>query len=104
MVDISSIQKKDINAIFTDIDKIVTIRWLKEKKTSRTYVSGLQDFISDEEIKKIVKTLKEKLGTGASEFKNEGKSDYGFQGDHREKVKKFLVENVGIPEKKIKVQ
>ena len=104
MVDISSIQKKDTNAVFADIDKIVTIRWLKEKKTSRTYVTGLQDFISTEEIKKIVKTLKEKLGTGAVEVKNDDKSEYGFQGDHKEKIKKFLIEQVCIPEKKIKVQ
>jgi translation initiation factor 1 (eIF-1/SUI1) len=100
MVDISSIQKKDTSAVFVDIDKIIIIKWLKEKKTNRTWVTGLHDFISTEEIKKIVKILKDKLGTGAKEDGN----DCGFQGDHREKIKKYLIEHVCIPEKKIKVQ
>ena len=95
---------KEIDRLVNDIDKIIIIRWVKEKKTNRTYVSGLHDFLEVEIINKLVKKIKERLGTGSLKSDTSGGIIYGFQGEHKEKIKKFLLENTEIPESRIKIQ
>jgi translation initiation factor 1 (eIF-1/SUI1) len=64
--------------------------------------------MTEEEIKKIVKSLKKDLGTGETERKVDNKHvipyEYGFQGDHRDVIKKYIIAHTSIPENKIKVQ
>lgn len=93
MVDISNIQKKATNNILTDIDRHVYLKFLKEKKTSRTYICGLHNFMTNEEIDKFVKSLKKTLGTGENEKKAEKANtfEYKFQDDCKDKIKKYLV-------------
>lgn len=92
-------QYKNVVDISKEIDKKVTIKFLKEKKTSRTYIQGIDGFLQQEKIDEMVKDLKKKLGTGL--FKNE--NGYGFQGDHRDNIKKYLLSNTTIPDAKIKI-
>jgi translation initiation factor 1 (eIF-1/SUI1) len=101
--------------IFKQIDKRVTIRFLKEKRTTRTYIEGLEDFLSEEQINELIKKIK-KLGTSYlkrtdedsdEEKKNKTKKSatpviaHGFNGDHKTKIIKILTEEYKIPKEKI---
>lgn len=104
-MDVSNIGQK-VN-LFTEIDKKITIKYLKEVRTSRTYITGMSDFLSQEEISSFVKILKKKLGAGMLSKKIEvdkvEKVEYGFQGNHMERIKKIMLEETNIPEEKIKI-
>lgn len=103
----------DINNIgntldqFRDIDSKITLRLIKEKKTSRTYIEGLEKFMSLEEIAKLISKMKKQLGTGSVEKEiQENKKTikiYGFGGDHRETIKEELI-NLAIAEDKIDIK
>jgi hypothetical protein len=101
--------------IFKQIDKRVTLRFMKEKRTSRTYIEGLEDFLSEETINEIIKKIK-KLGTSYFKRTDEDVEDdlktktkksstpaiaHGFSGDHKIKIIKMLTEEYNIPKNKI---
>lgn len=98
--------------IFKQIDKRVTLRFMKEKKTSRTYIEGLEDFLSEEQINDIIKKIK-KFGTSYFKRTDEDDEDkdkkskkspaiaHGFSGDHKTKIIKMLTEEYKIPKDKI---
>ncbi|ATZ80321.1 hypothetical protein BMW23_0263 [Bodo saltans virus] len=78
-----------------DVDNKITIRYIKEGRSKRTFISGLHFFIKQEEITKLISTFQKKLGSGVvaekdilekddSETTNtiDAKMKYGFQGDH----------------------
>ena len=96
--------------IFKQIDKRVTLRFMKEKKTSRTYIEGLEDFLSEDQINEIIKKIK-KFGTSYLKRTDEDGEDktskkpvaiaHGFNGDHKTKIIKMLTEEYKIPKDKI---
>lgn len=92
---------------FKDVDRKITIRLIKEKRSMRSYIEGLEDFMTEEQIEIFRNQLKKKLGTGSTEKElQENKRKYkiyGFNGDHRETLKLFLMEK-GIDEEKISVK
>ena len=45
--------------ILSEIDKKIRLRFLKEKKTSRTYIEGLEKFFNQEEIKLMMYNKKQ---------------------------------------------
>ncbi len=82
--------------ILKDIDRKIVLTFFKEGKTSRTYVSGLIDFLTENEIEKFTKSLKTKLGAGLLKRKLNDKDkydSYGYNGDHKEKIRDLLLEN-----------
>ena len=81
-----------------EIDKQILLKFIKEKKTNRTYIYGLHLFIPEKEKREeICSLLKKELGAGSNVKKNENNiEEYGFQGNHIEKIKIFLVNKVGI--------
>jgi hypothetical protein len=87
--------------ILTNLDKHVEIRFLKEKKTSRTYLIGLEDFIDEKQLDKVVKIIQTTLATGLTTKKVDGKKRFGFNGNHVNFMKKYLVEKLNIPLDKI---
>ena len=89
--------------ILMELDKKVTIKFLKEKKTNRTYITGLEGFLIDSIIENITTDLKRRLGTGMLKKNIEGIWMYGFQGDHRMAIKEYLVSKTNITEDKIKI-
>lgn len=90
--------------LMQEIDKKITLKHFKEKKTSRTYILGLDAFMADEKDRdKMCKALKKKLGTGSIKVNNEGVTAYGFQGDHRERIKEYLVKNNIAPKDKVAI-
>lgn len=81
--------------ILKDIDRKIVLTFFKEGKTSRTYVSGLIDFLTENEIDKFTKSLKTKLGAGLLKRKLNDKDkydSYGYNGDHKEKIRDLLLE------------
>lgn len=92
---------------FTSIDSKIIIRLIKEKKSITSYVSGLEKFMNEEEILNFRNVLKTKLGTRSVEREiQENKKTskiYGFGGDHREKIKEYLIKT-GIEDVKIDVK
>lgn len=105
--------------ILNEIDKRIKLRFLKEKRTSRTYIEGIEKFFDEEKTKEIMQSIKKKLST--SYFKRVGdESDdeddkkkqpkvktksndvaHGFAGDHKVRIKSILIETYNIPEDKI---
>ena len=105
-MDVGNIEQK--NNMFVEIDKKITIKYLKEIKTNRTYVCGLSDFMSDEKINLFTKFLKKQLGAGMnikkiSNTNNMIKLEYGFQGNHLERIRNIILEETDISDDKIKV-
>lgn len=92
---------------FMDIDSKITIRLTKEKKSVTSYISGLEKFMNAEEIENLRSLLKTKLGTRSVERElQENKKTYkvyGFGGDHRHKIKEYLMK-AGIDDEKIDVK
>ena len=92
-------QKSDL---FVQIDKRVTIKFLREVKTNRTYIGGLSGFMTDEQIVLFTKKLKKTLGAGMNPKTVDGKTEYGFQGNHIDRIKGIILSDTNIPEDKIK--
>lgn len=90
---LNEVKQVNINNFNNKID----VRYLKDKKSKRTFISGLQYFLSDDEIKNLVLVLKKKLGAGVSERESENGIEYGFQGDHLRKIKEMIMENAKVP-------
>lgn len=62
-----------------NINVNITLKCIKEKKTCRTYITGLSKFLSNEDVQNFAKKLQKILGTG-SIINNDG--DCGFNGDY----------------------
>lgn len=106
--------------ILNEIDKRIKLRFMKEKRTSRTYIEGIEKFFDEEKIKEIMQQIKKKLSTSyfkrtEDEVDEDSKSKknnlqkttkasdiaHGFSGDHKERIKSILVDTYKIPEEKI---
>ena len=108
--------------ILKEIDKRIKLRFLKEKRTSRTYIEGLEQFFTEDQIKDMVQKIKKKLSTSYfkrtdededSDDENKKKTvtkqvkqkaiqiAHGFSGDHKERIIKILTEEYNIPREKI---
>lgn len=97
----------NISDQIVDPDSKITIRLTKEKKSITSYISGLEKFMTEEEITNLRNTLKTKLGTRSVERElQENKKTYkifGFGGDHRQKIKEYLMK-AGIEDDKIDIK
>lgn len=85
------------------IDRRIKLRFLKEKKSSRTYIEGLDKFFDTNFIKEMVKKIQKKLSTGYNSVSDENGNivSHGFNGDHKERIKKILIEEYNISADKI---
>jgi hypothetical protein len=80
--------KKSVSVI-DNINKKITLHFVKEKRTSRTYIVGLKNFISETEMQILSKKLQKSMGTN-SIINEEG--DCGFNGDYTsDTVKKTII-------------
>jgi hypothetical protein len=89
-------EKKD--EIIDKINKKITLNSIKEKRTTRTYIVGLKDFMTKDEIDVFGKKLQKILGTNS--IINNG--ECGFNGDFtsdsskKNIIKKYILENTNI--------
>jgi translation initiation factor 1 (eIF-1/SUI1) len=84
---------EDSKDILKEIDKNIKIKYMKEVKTSRTYIFGLNNYIeSTEKINEFIKSIKKLLGTSMIEKKdNLDNNVYGFAGDHVKFISEYLI-------------
>ena len=92
-----------------EIDRKINLKFIKEKKTSRTYISGLETFLPKKlDREKLCQDLRKVLGTGSNIVQDEKekpigetKEKYGFQGNHIDRIATFLTKKYNIPQDKI---
>jgi hypothetical protein len=108
------------DSILNEIDKRIKLRFIKEKRTSRTYIEGIEKFFDEEKIKEIMQQIKKKLSTSyfkriGDDTEEDSKSKkntiqkvtkdiyiaHGFSGDHKERIRNILIETYKIPEDKV---
>lgn len=108
MVDISNIDTDAVistktTVINIEINKCIQLTYLKEGRAKRTYVYGLEHFITDQKkIKQYVKSLQVDLATSLVENEDgEGRKRFGFNGKHGQKIKEKLMTDLKIGSDKI---
>jgi translation initiation factor 1 (eIF-1/SUI1) len=102
MEEMTMVLDKQTDEMVAEIDKMIIIKWRKEKRTSRTYLIGLEGFtdvIGD--IPKFCSKIKKTMGTGATVIEEDGVKMYGFQGQLTDRLYNVLLE-IGINKNKIK--
>ena len=119
-MDISNLSENKFNSILY-IDRKISLQFLKEKKSTVTYVMGMCDFIDNDELELFIKKLKKALGTSCRcEYEITNKeiinpetqekeiikykkiTRCGFNGDNRDRISKILQER-GISKDKIQM-
>jgi len=86
---------------FESINNKVEVRHLKVKKHLRTYISGLQNFMQEEDKMQFLLILKKKLGAGMETKDTETGVEYGFQGDHKDRIKQLIIESKKVKKEDI---
>jgi hypothetical protein len=82
---------KKMTSVIDTINKKITLHFVKEKRTSRTYIVGLKNFIGESEMQTLSKKLQKSMGTN-SLINEEG--DCGFNGDYTaDSAKKTIIRN-----------
>src|SRR3989338_7307201 len=96
-------KKNDIVAcaLHDDIDKKIKLKYIKDKKSKRTFISGLHSFMSIEKIDEIISALKKNLGAGVTIKETDNGKEYGFQGQHADTIKIYLIEECKISKESI---
>jgi len=81
--------------LLKQIDRKIIIKFLKEGKTSRTYIFGIDGFIkSQQEIDTFIKKLQKTLGTSLITKQSDTNTPvYGFGGDHIRTIYDFILKN-----------
>jgi len=78
--------------VITEIDKKIIIKFMKEIKTSRTYIHGLESYVKQEDIPNFIKTLQKSLGTSSLKKQDDDNNNiYGFAGDHIETIYDYII-------------
>lgn len=79
--------------IVTD-KKQIEFKFFNEKRTNRTYIYNLEEYIRDPELLKVfLKKLKKNLGTSCTQKKTEFGVAYGFNGDQQQRIKQAIIDN-----------
>lgn len=101
-MEIGTTNSSKIEANLDEINKKIEIKYIKQKKENRTYITGLDIFMTDEKERvDLIKTLKKALGASSVTKIENDKEIIGFSGNHIEKVKKYFIEKLKIPKDKI---
>lgn len=76
------------------IDQKIILKFMKEGKTSRTYIIGIHSYFkSEEDTTKFMKNLQKKLGTSYLKKIVEDVPHFGFGGEHIDKIYDEIIKN-----------
>lgn len=101
-MNIQKILESTKNDLLTEIDNRIYLKTYKDGNKQKTQISGLEDFISDKDIKAFAKEIKKHLGCSGTIMKDEKENtNVIFSGDHVQFIKKHLIDKE-IDEKYIK--
>ena len=88
------------NNILQSIDRNLSIKYIKNGRNSRTYLSGIKSYITEnDKLDDFVKKLKKQLGAGGLIDKEE--NVVSFQGDHTNKIYQYIIKNNICPKHEI---
>ncbi len=92
--------------ILAKIDRKIIIKFMKEGKTSRTYIFGLDQYIyNKDDILKFIKPLQKSIGTSLIEKLDEdNKLVFGFGGNHIQVLYDAIIKKNICPKNEIKKQ
>ena len=86
--------------ILQSIDRNLSIKYIKNGRNSRTYLSGIKSYIiENDKLEDFVKKLKKQLGAGGLIDKEE--NVVSFQGDHTHKIYEYIIKNNICPKNEI---
>jgi|688.fasta_scaffold462497_2 hypothetical protein len=85
-----------------ELDKQIVLKFIKEKRTKRTYIFGLHHFLNSDEITALCNRIKKNLGTGHLINTEGNVVSHGFQGEHIKIIYDFLIKEKIAPPNKIK--
>jgi translation initiation factor 1 (eIF-1/SUI1) len=104
MSDFDDINIEDLqnsNNILKSIDRNLSIKYIKNGRNSRTYLTGIKSYITeDDKLEDFVKKLKKQLGAGG--LINKEENVVSFMGDHTRKIYEYIVKNNICPKHEIK--
>jgi len=90
------------NSILQELDKRVVLRFKKVKGKNKTCIYGLEKVLDKPKLEEFLKTIKKNLGCGGLFTEDDEKiMMVEFMGDHREKIKKILINEKIIAADKI---
>ncbi len=96
--DLKETQNQD--NILKSIDRNLSIKYIKNGRNSRTYLSGIKSYITEnDKLEEFVKKLKKQLGAGGLIDKEE--NVVSFQGDHTHKIYEYIIKNNICPKHEI---
>jgi hypothetical protein len=82
------------NNILDQIDRKIRIKYIKDGKSSRTYIYGISSYIeNEEEIMKLMKKIQKSLGTSIIKSYIDGKIIIGFGGNHIDSIYDYFTKN-----------
>ncbi len=75
-------------------EKKIEFKFVKEKRASRTYVLNLEHYVNDPvKLELLLKNIKKSMGTGCIKKETEFGLGYGFNGDLKNRIIQYLIEN-----------
>ena len=93
-MDLTNILNNNINNMYDDINKFISIKCYKQKNKYKTNVYGLDNFITDKELKTFTKIIKKKLGcSGTIYITDEKNKVLVFSGNKIKEIKNIIIEN-----------
>jgi hypothetical protein len=82
------------NDLLKKIDQKIILKFMKEGKTSRTYIIGIHSYFkSEDDTNKFMKNLQKKLGTSYLKKMVDDVPHFGFCGDHIDKICEEIIKN-----------
>lgn len=90
--------------ILNQIDRKLIIKYMKEGKSSRTYIYGLSSYIdSEDQIMNHAKKIQKSLGTSIlKRHDDDNKIIIGFGGEHIRTIYEYIIKNNICPINEIK--
>jgi hypothetical protein len=75
-------------------EKKIEFKYIKEKKTTKTYIFNLEHYVTDPaKLTAILTELKKLMGTSCTKKITEFGPGYGFSGDFQAKITQYLINN-----------
>lgn len=95
-------QQTTQNLILQELDQRVVLRFKKIKGKNKTCIYGLEKVLDKPKLEDFLKNIKKKLACGGLFTEDDDKiMMIEFMGDHREKIKKILIDEKIIAADKI---
>jgi hypothetical protein len=91
--------------LLSQIDRKLILKYMKEGKSSRTYILGLEGYLKQDEQLTLMKDIQKKLGTSLlKKMTEDNKPIFGLGGDHVNTIYDYIIKKKIAPKGEIKKQ